>query len=114
MVKTKSVYHDPVGKSDGTRILVMRRWPRGVRREAVDEWERDLAPSQELLTAWNERRIDLKTFFSRYRQEMKAQSQKIKGLAKWSKKETITLLCWEEDESQCHRGVLKKLIEAAK
>ena len=39
---------------DGDRILVMRRWPRGVRREAVDSWLRDLAPSTDLLREFRE------------------------------------------------------------
>ncbi len=32
---------------DGTRILTMRFWPRGVRRERFDAWMRELAPSAE-------------------------------------------------------------------
>lgn len=114
MVKTKSVYRDPVAKSDGTRILVMRRWPRGVKKDTVDEWEQDLSPSLELLASWNKHQIDLKTFRRRYRQEMRAQTAKIKALSKLARKKTITLLCWEADEAECHRQVLKKLIEAAR
>ena len=42
-------------REDGERLLVMRYWPRGVRREAVDRWLRDLAPSPELLREYRER-----------------------------------------------------------
>lgn len=49
MLKVKRVYE---GKKpeDGTRILVERLWPRGIRREdaAFDDWLKDLAPSDEL------------------------------------------------------------------
>ena len=34
---------------DGTRILVMRYWPRGVKREQFHIWMRDLAPSRNYL-----------------------------------------------------------------
>ena len=49
---------------DGTRILVMRFWPRGVRKSHFDEWHRDLAPSAELLK-WcqaNRGQLDHETF----------------------------------------------------
>jgi uncharacterized protein YeaO (DUF488 family) len=48
-VAIKRVYA-PALRSDGTRVLVDRLWPRGLTkaRAAVEEWLRDLAPSDEL------------------------------------------------------------------
>src|SRR5205807_6740089 len=48
-VSLKRVYDKP-GRTDGTRILVDRLWPRGLTKEraAVDQWLRDVAPSNEL------------------------------------------------------------------
>ncbi|HLT11485.1 MAG TPA: DUF488 family protein [Micromonosporaceae bacterium] len=42
--------YDDASPEDGTRILVDRLWPRGKRREDlhIDEWLRDVAPSNEL------------------------------------------------------------------
>ncbi len=42
--------YDPPDPRDGYRVLVDRRWPRGVRRDelSIDEWARDVAPSEEL------------------------------------------------------------------
>jgi len=37
---------------DGTRILVMRRWPRGVRKDRFHAWERVLGPSNSLLDSF--------------------------------------------------------------
>ena len=34
---------------DGVRVLIMRYWPCGVRRDRFDVWLRQLAPSAELL-----------------------------------------------------------------
>ncbi len=49
MIKIKNVYVKP-GIYDGIRILVERRWPRGIRRSSqhVDIWLKKLGPSPEL------------------------------------------------------------------
>src|SRR5580700_4560718 len=48
-VTVKRVYEKPE-RSDGTRVLVDRLWPRGLSkaRAAVDQWLRELAPSDAL------------------------------------------------------------------
>ncbi len=43
----KRVY-DPTAPGDGTRILVDRLWPRGVSKDRIDLWLKDLAPSDAL------------------------------------------------------------------
>ena len=45
----KRVYED-ASPEDGYRVLVDRIWPRGISKEkaALDEWDKDLAPSTEL------------------------------------------------------------------
>ena len=42
--------YDEASPEDGTRVLVDRVWPRGMRKEDahLDEWMRDIAPSTEL------------------------------------------------------------------
>ncbi|AWR96135.1 DUF488 family protein [Acidianus sulfidivorans JP7] len=47
MIKIKRVY-DPIEKDDGIRILVDRLWPRGIGKNKVDLWLKDIAPSDEL------------------------------------------------------------------
>jgi uncharacterized protein YeaO (DUF488 family) len=48
-IRIKRVY-DPPDKADGTRVLVARLWPRGLRKEkaAVTLWLKEIAPSTEL------------------------------------------------------------------
>ena len=41
------VGRDP--SEDGLRVLTMRLWPRGVKREHTDAWDKELGPSRELL-----------------------------------------------------------------
>lgn len=49
MLKIKRIY-SAADKTDGFRILVDRLWPRGISKEkaALDMWEKDIAPSEEL------------------------------------------------------------------
>ena len=106
---------------DGTRLLVMRYWPRGVRRDAVDEWVRDLAPSPELLIEFKERMADLglrsvtaehwSWFTSAYRGEVSVVSELISELrVRHQGGEVITLLCACHDPRRCHRSLLAELI----
>lgn len=54
MIRIKRIY-DLAEPRDGERILIDRLWPRGVSKEKahVDEWRRDLAPSDELRKWFN-------------------------------------------------------------
>ena len=102
---------------DGNRILVMRYWPRGVRKDHVHEWIRDLAPSPELLR-WclgNRDTIDPDTYANtwkvRYREEMAGQTDLIENLCERLRSgESVTLLCACHDPAKCHRTVLAEII----
>lgn len=52
------------------RYLVARHWPAGVERGSVDQWDRELAPSDALLEAWRRGQIDDVTFEQRYEAEL--------------------------------------------
>lgn len=64
--------YDPPTRNDGHRVLVDRLWPRGVSKAdaAVDEWRRDLSPSDDLRQWFDHdpRRWD--EFCRRYRGEL--------------------------------------------
>ncbi|MHB8896819.1 MAG: DUF488 domain-containing protein [Candidatus Geothermincolia bacterium] len=47
MIRTERVYLHPT-RDDGYRVLVDRLWPRGIRKDEVDLWLREIAPSAEL------------------------------------------------------------------
>jgi len=114
MIKTKSVY-DPVEESDGERILITRLWPRGVswRKHNISDREQDLAPSKELLRAWNAKEISWEEYERRYKEEMAGQAEGIEKLAEKASRGTITLMCVEkEQDPHCHRHLLKGMIEA--
>jgi len=117
-VKTKSVY-DPVEASDGKRILVMRYWPRGMKRTDVlglhGVWIKDLAPSAELLQAYRNNKMSWRIFELKYRREMGEFPARayIEGLAHGAFGDAVTLLCWERT-ARCHRFILKNLVEEAR
>lgn len=66
-----SIYGPP-SPQDGVRVLAARYWPRGVRREAVDEYAPALAPSRDLLRAYRRGAIGWPQFRVRYLDEMTA------------------------------------------
>ena len=102
---------------DGTRLLVMRFWPRGVKRGQIGEWIRDLAPSPGLLS-WcldHEGELDpdiyANTWKRRYREEMAGQKDVIEDLCERLRSgESLTLLCACHDPAKCHRTVLAEII----
>jgi uncharacterized protein YeaO (DUF488 family) len=107
-VRIKRVY-EPRDRSDGTRILIMRFWPRGIRKDHVDEWNRDVAPSQDLLFAFKRRGLSWREYARRYRAELRPEAV---GALR-ARKGRITLLCGCADESHCHRSLLQRAIRAS-
>jgi len=110
MIRTGRVY-DPPSRSDGYRLLVMRLWPRGVRKDVVDAWEKELGPSVELLQAYRAGEITWAEFARRYRSEVRKKPELLESVRKRAPHGTVTLLCGCEDESRCHRTLLKKIVE---
>ena len=118
-VRTKR-WNDPVEPEDGTRILVCRYRPRGVRTEdeTWDEWMQELAPSVKLHAAyWGKEGdpIGWEEYRGRYLHEVGGHDHLVTALAgRVRRGETITLLCSSActDPGRCHRGLLAELIEA--
>ena len=110
-LKTKRVY-DPPATEDGTRILVMRFWPRGVARTAVDRWLRELGTSPALIQQWKQGAIRWNEFRRAYLRELQdpAARQAITEIRKLLGKKPATLLCSCPDEALCHRSILKQMI----
>jgi uncharacterized protein YeaO (DUF488 family) len=119
MIKTKR-WDDAIEADDGTRILICRYRPRGVRKEdeTWSEWLPDLAPSVSLhASAYGKRgnSIAWPTYRTLYLREMKPQGALIRTLAeRVGAGETLTLLCSSSctREARCHRSLLRELIEA--
>lgn len=112
MILTGSVYDKELPAA--YKVLVMRRWPRGIKKTAIDLWLRELAPSSELLDAFRNDEISEQEFKERYRVEMQHQPGalgKVKALERVHG--SVLLLCWERipPHSFCHRFVLKEILD---
>ena len=109
-IRTKRIY-DPPSHDDGYRLLVMRLWPRGIRRAAVDRWEKDLGPSRELLKSVQTGQLSWDDLAVRCRDEMSARHELLERYRDLGRRQTLTLLCSCPDEARCHRGLLKEILE---
>jgi len=116
ILKHCRLYAEP---EDGSRLLVMRYWPRGCRKDQFSAWLPDLAPSAKLL-AWVKKQYQSpkcdppfieESWRDRYTSEMEQQSELISHLrGRHLAGETLTLLCSCHDPNKCHRTVLRDLI----
>lgn len=113
MVKTQSIY-EKAAVDDGFRLLVMRRWPRGIAKGQVDGWDKELAPSLSLLEEWRAERLSWDEFARRYRDEMSSRGAAIAELARRAQEGNVALLCGCRDEARCHRSLLTDLMEGAR
>jgi uncharacterized protein YeaO (DUF488 family) len=93
MIKVKRVY-EPYEPSDGSRILVERLWPRGVRKNALrlDTWLRDVAPSPALRRWFAHDPKRWAAFRQRYAEELDAQPGAWRPIVEASSHGTVTLL----------------------
>ena len=114
-VAIKRVYEAP-SRTDGTRVLVDRLWPRGMTKAkaAVDEWLRDLAPSDELRRWYHARPDHWPDFRKKYLKEL-AQPEAEESLLRLyqlaHKKKRVTLLFGSKNETNNNAVVLKELLD---
>ncbi len=106
---------------EGLRIGTVRRPPRGVpaarfaKDDWYDVWYPELSPSAGLvssaLTATTS--AQWASFERRYRAEMKqpAPSRTLDLLAALSHGASFSVGCYCEDESRCHRSILRELLK---
>ena|SRR5689334_22252140 len=110
----------PRKRGEGLRIGTVRRPPRGVpksdfaRLDYYDVWFPNLSPSpalvEEALRAKDDR--TWAAFRRKFRREMSApeRSRELNVLAALSHHTNLSLGCYCEDESRCHRTVLRELL----
>jgi len=114
-VAVKRAY-EKASAADGTRVLVDRLWPRGIKKEAaaLDAWLKDVAPSDEL-RRWIHARPELwPAFRKKYLVELAAPAasralEELYRLA--SKSRQLTLVFAARDHEHNNAVVLKQLLE---
>ena len=109
-------------RSEGVRIGTVRRPPRGVPKEKFssgnwyDVWLPELSPSEATVKFGQkaETEADWKAFAKRYAKEMAAPqaSRVLDLLVALSRQTNFSVGCYCEDESRCHRSVLREILKA--
>ena len=111
----------PRTSNEGSRIGTVRRPPRGVRKEdyasknIYDVWFPNLAPSEALLkeaSPLNDEK-SWQAFKRKFLAEMKSPEARrdLDLLAALSHQTNFAIGCYCEDESRCHRSILRALLE---
>ncbi|HET7694436.1 MAG TPA: DUF488 family protein [Vicinamibacterales bacterium] len=110
----------PRQEGEGIRIGTVRRPPRGVRKDRYaaenwyDVWLPNLAPSAALVTTGRAADDDRawKGFVRAYEREMARpeNARVLDTLAALSHRTNFSVGCYCENESRCHRSVLRRLL----
>jgi uncharacterized protein YeaO (DUF488 family) len=113
MIALKRVY-EPVGSEDGTRFLVERLWPRGVRKDALmlDAWLKDVAPSTELRRWFGHDPDRWQEFCQRYAAELQARPDAWAPIVQADRSGAVTLLYSSHDTEHNNAVALKAYLEA--
>jgi uncharacterized protein YeaO (DUF488 family) len=113
-VRAKRAY-DPAEDGDGYRVLIDHIWPRGVSRERakLDEWARELAPSDELRTWFDHDPVRFAEFRARYRDELAHQSERLEELRRRARKGPLTIVYAARDREHNNAVVLSELLRDA-
>jgi uncharacterized protein YeaO (DUF488 family) len=106
-IRIKRVY-DPPDDADGTRVLVDRLWPRGLRKEnaALTLWLKEIAPSPALRKWFGHDPVRWMEFSRRYRAELTRNDEAVARVADSSKHGPLTLLYAAHDTAHNHALVL--------
>ncbi|MGH9496762.1 MAG: DUF488 domain-containing protein [Candidatus Sulfotelmatobacter sp.] len=117
-VAIKRVYEAP-SRQDGARVLVDRLWPRGLSKAKarIDEWLRDIAPTDELRGWYHARPGDWAAFRKKYLKEL-AQPECEEALRQLyqlaHKRKRLTLLFASRDKTTNNAVVLKELLDGTR
>jgi uncharacterized protein YeaO (DUF488 family) len=113
-IKWKRAY-EPPEPSDGTRILVDRLWPRGIKKPdaAIDLWLKDIAPSGELRRWFGHRPERWPEFRLRYLAELQERPELVEEIRKAARDGPVTLIYAARDKARNDAVVLKERLKGA-
>jgi len=116
MLRIKRVY-EKRDSADGKRILVDRLWPRGLKREeaGIDEWMKDLAPSDELRKWFGHEPEKWTEFRQKYTQELLSDPDKVSlldKLVRMAREGSVTLVYAARDAEHNNAQVLEEILQS--
>jgi uncharacterized protein YeaO (DUF488 family) len=110
-ISVKRAY-EPPAKGDGTRILVDRLWPRGLRKAdaAIDHWLKDIAPSTDLRKWFAHDPSRWQEFRQRYADEIRGHAEQLGELRACARSGRVTLVFAAHDEAHNNAVVLREVL----
>ncbi len=112
MMQIKRIYDEPA-EQDGYRILVDRLWPRGMTKERahLDEWDKEIAPSDELRKWFGHKMENFGEFTRMYKAELKDKGEELQRIRELAEKKNVTLLYAARNTEVNHARVLLSVLE---
>ena len=112
-IRIKRAYEPPT-HDDGTRILIDRLWPRGVKKEnlALDQWAKELSPSTELRQWFGHDPARWQEFRRRYATELRQRTNLLDPLRALARKGPITLVYSAHDEAHNNAVAMRQFLLA--
>jgi uncharacterized protein YeaO (DUF488 family) len=113
MIALKRAY-EPASRTDGTRILVERLWPRGVTKAKlqIDGWLKEVGPSTELRKWFSHDAAKWDEFRRRYRRELEAHPEEWQPIAVAARRGRVTLVYSSHDSEHNNAVALKEYLSA--
>jgi uncharacterized protein YeaO (DUF488 family) len=110
-IRLKRAYQ-PAAADDGTRILVDRLWPRGLKKSdaAIDRWLKDIAPSTALRKWFAHDPARWPEFRRRYAAEIRRHPDQLAELRTIARKGPVTLIFSARDELRNDAVVLRNVL----
>jgi uncharacterized protein YeaO (DUF488 family) len=111
-IRLKRAYEKKGGR-DGTRVLVDRVWPRGVRKQeaGIDQWLKEIAPSTPLRKWFGHDPEKWPEFKERYFRELDQNEALVAKLSEVNRKGTVTLVFAAKDEKYNNAVALREYLE---
>jgi len=113
MIKLKRVY-DAAATTDGSRFLVERLWPRGIRKAnlKIDAWPRDIGPSDALRRWFGHDPKRWEAFRKRYFDELDSKPEVWETVLEAARHGTVTLIYSSRDTEHNNAVALSEYLEA--
>ena len=111
-LRMKRFYDRPV-QTDGLRVLVDRLWPRGITRDraSIDEWSKEIAPSDQLRKWFLRNPDNWDEFKRRYYRELDERLLEVDELAKMASRGHVTLLYSSRDGEHNNAAALLEYLQ---
>jgi len=113
VIRIKRVYEKPTA-SDGSRILIDRVWPRGLKKSDLDldDWLKEVAPSDRLRKWFGHDPRKWREFRRRYFAELRAKSETWAPILARAQESNVALLYGARDSEHNNATALKEFLTA--